>query len=531
MASPELPTGIVSTTSRHSVLELAGVTKLFGQFKALDDVSIRFQAGEVHCLLGENGAGKSTLCNLAFGLYQPDEGELRLGQSRYLPQRPRDAFDAGIAMVHQHFSLVNDMSVVDNLMLGQSKGILDRKKFAADLTELGSLYGLAVAPFARVGDLSVGERQRVEIVKCLMRQPDFLILDEPTAVLLPNEIDSLLDVCSSVAKRGCGVILVTHKLAEITRVANRVSVLRGGQIVAQSDNPAAMIDDLVRAMVGRDLEGLDSLAIKTLGIADSDADQTTTEASHAAGKDVAQFDGICVRDTTGAVRLDNFTLVVRQGEIVGIAGVEGNGQSELGDVVAGLRPTNAGRFHVNGVDLTNRDPAQITAAGVGVVPEDRHRVAAVVEMSLADNLLLNRTGAFSRFGLLRRRAMLEQAEAMIKEFDVRTAGAEVSFGSLSGGNQQKAVLARELTTPGLSFLLAAQPTRGLDVGAVEAVYGMIRAACDGGAGVLLISSELDEILAVADRVVVLYRGKIVGERPAHARFRSQIGAMMAGQQA
>ena len=518
-----------------ALLEMAGVAKRFGGFTALADIDAGFAAGEIHCLLGENGAGKSTLCNLAFGIHAPDAGELRIDGAPYRPEGPRDALAAGIAMVHQHFSLVHDMPVVDNLMLGQARGILDRKGFAARLEALGADYGLSLSPFERVGDLSIGERQRVEIVKCLMREPRLLILDEPTAVLLPDEIGALLKVCRAVAERGCGVVLVTHKLAEIKQVADRVTVLRGGRVVARSEDPAGEIDALVRAMVGRDLGGLDSLAMRSLGMAAEEEGTPQTagnDAADAGGRprapEAAQFDGLTVRDAGGATRLDNFTLIVRRGEIVGVAGVEGNGQSELGDVIAGLTHPDSGRFHAAGRDLTRARPAEVPAAGVGVVPEDRHRVAAIVEMSLTENLFLNRTRAFTRFGLMRRGAMRAAAEEQMARFDVRAAGPDVTFGSLSGGNQQKAVLARELTTPDLTFLLAAQPTRGLDVGAVESVYRMIREACGNGAGVLLISSELDEILAVADRVVVLYRGRIVGERPAHPRYRAEIGAMMAG---
>lgn len=516
-----------------ALLELSAITKRFGAFTALDGIDVAFEAEEIHCLLGENGAGKSTLCNLAFGILSAEEGELRLDGQPYRPRGPRDALAAGIAMVHQHFSLVGDMSVVDNLMLGQARGLLDRKGFAARLEALGARYGLSLAPFARVADLSIGERQRVEIVKCLMREPRLLILDEPTAVLLPDEIAALLKVCRAVAADGCAVVLVTHKLAEIEQIADRVTVLRGGRVVARSTAPAREIDALVRAMVGRDLGGLDSLARKTLGVAggDVDADSDDEAGSAGAGPEVAQFDGISLRDATGVTRLDNFTLSIRRGEIVGVAGVEGNGQSELGDIIAGLLNPDSGRFHVAQRELTAAGPAAITAAGVGVVPEDRHRVAAVIEMSLTENLVLNRTAAFSRFGLLRRGAMREAAAEMMARFDIRAAGADVAFGSLSGGNQQKAVLARELSTRNLTFLLAAQPTRGLDVGAVEAVYRLIREACARGAGVLLISSELDEILAVADRVVVLYRGRIAGERPAHPRHRAAIGAMMAGRAA
>ncbi|MGQ3028509.1 MAG: ABC transporter ATP-binding protein [Ferrovibrionaceae bacterium] len=514
----------------ETLLELAGLTRRFGSFTALGEVDLVLRAGEIHCLLGENGAGKSTLCNLVFGIHAPDAGTMRLGGESYLPTGPQAALAAGVAMVHQHFSLVGDMTVLDNLLLGQARGLLDRRAEAARLVALAAGYGLPLQPFARVADLSIGERQRVEIVKCLMRNPRVLILDEPTAVLLPDEIRSLLDVCRRVAATGCAVMLVTHKLAEIREAADRATVLRAGRVVATSDHPAAEITALVRAMIQRDLGTLDGALATTLGITEGVV-SAGTPIERDPGPDVLQVDGLTVRDATGVTRLDNVTLALRRGEIVGVAGVEGNGQSELGAVLAGLLKPTAGRIFVRDTELTGRDPRAFTAAGVGIVPEDRHHVGAITGMTLTENLFLNRTADFTRFGLLQRGAMRREAEAMMTRFDIRAAGPDVAFGSLSGGNQQKAVLGRELTAANLAFLLAAQPTRGLDVGAVEAVYGLIRQACARGVAVLLVSSELDEILAVAHRVVVLYRGRIVGERPADPSQREAIGALMAGQAA
>ncbi|WP_375464467.1 ABC transporter ATP-binding protein [uncultured Methylobacterium sp.] len=512
-------------------LHLDGLTKRFGTFTALSDVGLALHAGEIHCLLGENGAGKSTLCNLVFGVHAPDVGGMRIDGQSFRPEGPRDALAAGIAMVHQHFSLVDELSVVDNLMLGRTRGLLDRKAWARRVDALAERYGLALAPFARVGDLSIGERQRVEIVKCLMLEPRLLILDEPTAVLLPDEIRSLLAVCRRVAQEGAAVLLVTHKLAEIRDIADRATVLRQGRVAATSDAPAREIDRLVRAMIRRDVDALDPAMAATLGIAEAapPAPPAASPVEAHRGADVLRIDGISARDPDGVLRLDAVTLTLRAGEIVGLAGVEGNGQSELGMVLAGLRRPDGGRLFIGDTDLTVRSPAAFTKAGIGIVPEDRHRVGAISEMSVAENLFLNRTGAFTRWGLLRRGAMREAAAALMERFDVRATGPDATFGRLSGGNQQKAVLARELTAPGLRFLLAAQPTRGLDVGAVEAVYGLIRQASAQGVAVLLVSSELDEVLTVAHRVVVIYRGRIVGERPADSRHRDAIGAMMAGQ--
>ena len=520
--------------SETGALVLGGVTKRFGAFTALADIDVTFTPGEVHCLLGENGAGKSTLCNLVFGIHAPDAGTITLGSAPYRPSGPREALQAGIAMVHQHFSLIDDMSVVDNLMLGQERGLARRRLYAARLEDLATRYGLALAPFARVGDLSIGERQRVEIVKCLIREPRILLLDEPTAVLLPDEIESLLAVVRRVAAEGCAVVLVTHKLAEIRNIADRVTVLRQGRVAATSSSPATEIEALVNAMIQRPLEALDPTMMMTLGLPSSGPLPVAAARPariRAKEPDALQVDGLTVTDATGVTRLDTMTLTIKPGEIVGIAGVEGNGQSELGAALAGLRVPTNGRILIGEDDLTGRAPEDFTAAGMGIVPEDRHLVGSITAMSLTDNLFLDKTRVPTRFGLMRRAGMRKTALAMMETYDIRAAGPDVAFASLSGGNQQKAVLARELTAPNLKVLLTAQPTRGLDVGAVEAVYGLIRAACDRGVAVLLISSELDEILAVADRVLVLYRGRIVGECPAEPGQRKRIGTLMAGQTA
>ncbi|WP_408369849.1 ABC transporter ATP-binding protein [Paraburkholderia aspalathi] len=522
---------------RTAVLRMDGIGKRFGPFQALSDVSLELFAGEVHCLLGENGAGKSTLCNVVFGVHQPDAGSMWLDGEPYQPHSPRDALAHGIAMVHQHFSLVEDVSVLDNLLLGQVRGWLDRKREAQRVRALVADLGLALEPDARVADLSVGEKQRVEIVKCLIREPRLLVLDEPTAVLLPAEIDALLDTCARVVARGCAVVLVTHKLAEIRRIASRATVLQSGRVVARSSTPSADVDALVRAMIQRP------------GTEDRDAGHNVDHTAKPAppkprsaspyGRPIAdealQIDGLTVRDADGVTRLEDCTLVVNRSEIVGIAGVEGNGQSELGAVLAGLQRASAGRFFVQGKDCTQAAPQTLTKAGVGVVPEDRHAVGCVPDMSLTENLFLNRLDDYARHGFMRRRAMRRDARALMQRFDVRAASPDVAFRGLSGGNQQKAVLARELTLEGLAVLVAAQPTRGLDVGAVAAVYEHIRAVRDQGVGVLLISSELDELMAVADRVLVMYRGRIMGTCVPDASQinlqRERIGAWMAGQTA
>ena len=516
-----------AATSAEPLLSLQGITKRFGSFAALSDVSLDIRPGEIHCILGENGAGKSTLCNLVFGVHRPDGGAMRYRGAAFHPSGPADALAQGIAMVHQHFSLVSDMTVVDNVLLGRERGVLKRRDCAEQLAKLAVEYGLPLDPYAKIEDLSVGERQRVEIVKCLIRSPSLFVLDEPTAVLLPDEIAALLEVCRRVASSGRAVVLVTHKLAEIKKIADRVTVLRGGRVVATSSTPAADIDALVRAMIQGNVDTLDSSVASMIGLKPEKAaprDRVAWTISEA-----LQINGLTVKDYQGATRLDNFTLTVDRGEIVGVAGVEGNGQSELTAVLAGMMTPAEGHIYLGDLELTNRSPKQITAAGIGIVPEDRHAVGCITGMSLAENIYLNRLDEFTRFGFLRRGELEDKAGAMMQRFDVRARGPGVLFSSLSGGNQQKAVLAREITVPNLTCLVAAQPTRGLDVGAVAAVYGHIRAACERGIAILLVSSELDELLSVADRIVVLYRGRIMGSCAADPAQREAIGAMMAGQ--
>ena len=509
------------------LLRLRGLSKRFGAVQALADVDLDIHAGQVHCLLGENGAGKSTLCNLVFGVYAPSAGSMHLNSAVHAPANPAQSIASGIAMVHQHFSLVQDMTVVENILLGQQRGLLDRATASQSIERVGAEFGLALSPDRVISSLSVGERQRVEIVKCLIHSPRLVVLDEPTAVLPPGEIAALLQVIKRMASKGCAVVLVTHKLAEIASVAQHCTVMRAGRVVAstamsQTDTSAQM-NQLVRAMVGRDVAALSQAPMK--------ASDPTQIDSVIQPRDVLQIDDLSLTDMHGTLKLENITLSVKPGEIVGIAGVEGNGQSELALILAGLLRPTSGRVFVNKTDLTGRTPKEITDAGVGVVPEDRHATGCIAAMSITDNLLLARLNEFTRFGLLRRAAMRAHAQKLMQDFDVRAASADAPFSSMSGGNQQKAVLARELTLQNLSFLLAAQPTRGLDVGAVEGVYTHIRAAAARGAGVLLMSSELDELLQVCTRIVVMYRGRIAGVLPAAMGNRAAIGALMSGQAA
>lgn len=506
------------------IFQMAGISKHFGDFVALSDIAIGFNAGEVHCLLGENGAGKSTLCNLVFGIHQPTTGSMHYRGEVYEPSGPAAALAMRVAMVHQHFSLINELTVIDNLMIGRKYGVLDRNALARELEKLAEEFGLQIEPMKLISELSVGQRQRVEIIKCLMHRPRLLILDEPTAVLLPEEIAALLELIRTIAANRCAVVMVTHKLAEISKVADQVTVLRSGCIAATSRRPSKELDRLVSAMI----QGKDDANPVQSGFGVTALPPRRNPAKKRA-KEVLQIDSLSKTDHQGVVRLNKVTLTLREGEIVGIAGVEGNGQSELGMILSGLDQPSGGRWFADEKEMTHASPATITQAGVGIVPEDRHLVGSIGAMSLADNLFLNRMNEFARFGLIDRRKRDQRAVEMIDRFDVRSRGPQTPFSSLSGGNQQKAVLARELTTRNLRFLLAAHPTRGLDIGAIETVYTLIREVADSGIGVLLISSELDELIAVADRIVVFYRGEIPGERPAEEKYRAEIGALMSGQ--
>jgi simple sugar transport system ATP-binding protein len=391
---------------------------------------------------------------------------------------------------------------------------------------------LEIDPDDRITDLTAGMRQRVEIIKCLLHDPQLLVLDEPTAVLRPEEVDALLAVCRRVADNGRAVILVTHKLAEIAAVADRTTVLRQGRVVQTTRMQDADMRSLVRAMVGHEIASGDGVLAATLGLAGDEAvtrpERARQPADGTAMPPALELKDISWRDGLGVKRLDGITLTVRANEIVGIAGVEGNGQGELGALLAGLEQASEGEIRIGGVDVSHGSPREVTAAGAGIVPEDRHAVACIPGMSVSENLHLGQLKRFTRWGLLDREAMHAASAALMREFDVRAAGPDAPMSSLSGGNQQKAVLARELSLPSLKFLLAAQPTRGLDVGAVQAVYERIQEARDRGLGVLLISSELNELLAVSDRVAVMYRGRIVGELPASAANREAIGALMSG---
>ena len=467
-------------------------------------------------------AGKSTLCNLIFGLHPPDSGELTLGGAPYRPRGPADALAAGIAMVHQHFSLVPELSVLENLCLGAGWRRFDRGRERARLEATAERFGIVVPFDALVETLSVGQRQKVEILKCLARDPRIVVLDEPTAVLPPGEIDSLLDLIERMAAGGKAILLVTHKLAEITRVADRITVLRRGRVTLQSKGRQVSREALATAIVGEQVADLDAVG------SPGSRRVVRGQSGVPVPPDALMLDGVEIVDGLGIKKVEGLTLLVAAGEIVGVAGVEGNGQTELGLALAGLLPLVAGRYFSGDVELSGATPGAVSAAGVGIIPEDRHALGGILGMAIDDNIFLGALDPFRRGPFVDRKGMRRATEALIEQFDIRCEGPASPFASLSGGNQQKVVLAREITLNTRRLLVAAQPTRGLDIGATRATYGHIQAAARGGAGVLLISSELDDLLSICDRIVVMYRGRIIGGQAAGAYDRQALGGLMSG---
>ena len=480
-------------------LELRGITKRFGRLVANDAIDFELRRGEIHALLGENGAGKSTLMNVLYGLHRPDEGEMLLDGEPVRIDSPRRAISLGIGMVHQHFMLVGVMTVAENLVLGTEphRGpLLDYKAAAARTRELSERFGLAVRPEARVDDLGVGAQQRVEILRALFRGAKVLVLDEPTAVLTAQEAQDLFKVLRTLRDEGTSVVFISHKLNEVLDVSDRVTVLRRGKKIDTVETEGATERSLARLMVGRDV---------LLRVEKQD---------HESGAPVLEVSGLSVTDDRGLPAVRDVSLNVRGGEIVGLAGVDRNGQSELIEALVGLRKPDAGEIRVAGRDVTGASARQMIEAGVGHIAEDRHRRGLVLEFDLAENLsLINyRSPEMSRWGWLSPRKMAARARGVLKEFDVRGGQTDTLASSLSGGNQQKCVIARELTADP-QVLIAAQPTRGLDVGAIEFVHRRLVEQRDQGRAVLLVSLELEEIRSLSDRVLVIYEGEIVAELP------------------
>ena len=495
-------------------LELRGITKRFGSFTANDRISIEVRPGEIHALLGENGAGKSTLMNVLYGLYQPDEGEIVVDGDVKHFRGPGDAMAAGIGMVHQHFMLVPVFTVAENVMLGHEDtkfaGALDLASARAHVRAVADRFGFEVDPDAVVEDLPVGVQQRVEIIKALSRDAKVLVFDEPTAVLTPQETDELMEIMRQLRSDGTAIVFITHKLREVREVADRITVIRHGKVVAEA-SPESSTNELASLMVGRAVE----LTVQ------KDAPQLRDGG--------LSLRDLTIADETGHIVVDRVSLDVQPGEILAIAGVQGNGQTELAESLVGLQSVTSGDISLNGESLIGKQVKQIIDAGVGFVPEDRIEDGLVGSFSVAENLMLNRTGdaAFVSAGTVRRQALTEFAEAKIEEYDIRTRGPHAPAGSLSGGNQQKVVIARELSRE-LSLLVASQPTRGVDVGSIEFIHTRIVEARDAGVPVVLVSTELDEVSALADRIAVMYKGAIIGIVPGNAS-RETLGLMMAGE--
>jgi ABC-type uncharacterized transport system ATPase subunit len=495
-------------------LELAQITKRFGSLVANDAIDLIVEPGEIHALLGENGAGKSTLMNVLYGLYQPDGGQILLDGTPRSFRGPGEALAAGIGMVHQHFMLVPVFTVAENVMLGHEwtsgpLGRLDRKTARAKVRELSERYGLAVDPDALVADLPVGVQQRVEILKALLGNAQVLILDEPTAVLTPQEIDDLIRVMHELRKAGTSIVFITHKLREVKAIADRITVIRRGKVVGDAD-PGASESELAALMVGRDV----SLVV----------DKAPARPAATA----LEVRRLKVADDRGQTTVAGVDFSVASGEIVALAGVQGNGQEELVESLLGLRLPQSGEILIEGADLAGVSIDDILERGVGYVPEDRQHDGIVGGFTVAENLVLDLFGRpeFSRGLSLRINNIESNAQARIAEFDIRPPSSQAPAATLSGGNQQKLVLAREMSRP-LKVFIASQPTRGVDVGAQEFIHKRIVAERDNGTAVVLVSTELDEVLALADRILVMYRGKIIGELPAGAS-RDEIGLMMAG---
>ena len=500
--------------AHENVIEMREITKVFGEFVANDKINLQLRKGEIHALLGENGAGKSTLMNMLAGLLEPTSGEIFVNGKSEKLDSPSRAAALGIGMVHQHFMLVEAFTVAENIILGSeitNKGVLDLKKANADILELSERYGLAVDPTAKIEDISVGAQQRVEILKTLYRGAEILIFDEPTAVLTPAEILELMDIMKTLVKEGKSIILITHKLDEIRAVADRVTVIRRGKSIETVSIEGVSNKDLAEMMVGRSVSFV-------------------TEKEEAKPKDVVlQISDLIVNENRGVPAVKELSLDVHAGEIVGVAGIDGNGQSELIQAITGLRKVKSGSIKIKGREVVGLSPRKITEMQVSHVPEDRHRDGLVLEMMLSENIALQTyyKEPLSNKGVLNYNQINSYARKLMEEFDVRAASELVPACALSGGNQQKAIIAREVDrNPDL--LIVSQPTRGLDVGAIEYIHKRLISERDKGKAVLVVSFELDEILNLSDRIAVIHDGKIQGIVKPSETNKQELGILMAG---
>ncbi len=495
-------------------LAMRGITKQFPGVLANDHIDLDVRPGEIHALLGENGAGKSTLMNILYGLVQPDEGEVLIDGEVIRITGPANAIARGIGMVHQHFMLVPVFTVTENIVLGDetmaNPVVLDTKRADGQIRALADQFGFDVDPRALVGNLSVGIQQRVEILKALYRGARILILDEPTAVLTPQETVEIFAVLRRLAAEGTSIVFISHKLYEVLEIADRITVIRRGRVVGEADPKTATEEDLAEMMVGREVS------------------LTVEKGPATPGDVVLNVDGLTVADDRGSVVVQDCSFEVRAGEILGIAGVAGNGQAELVEAIVGLRHAAGGSTDLAGADVTNHSVRELTGRGLAYIPGDRQRFGLVLSYPIDDNLVLTDYyhQPYSRFGVLNERAISERADELIPAFDIRTPSATVSASTLSGGNQQKVIVAREFSRE-VTLLVADQPTRGLDVGSIEFIHKQIVAKRDAGAAVLLVSAELDEIMELSDRIAVMYRGRLVATLDAAGAEKERVGLIMA----
>jgi len=498
-----------------TVLELRNITKHFPGVLANDNIDLTLEEGEIHALLGENGAGKTTLMNILYGLYQPDQGEVIVRGKKVDIHSPSDAIAVGVGMVHQHFMLVPVFTVTENVMLGEESisfgGFLDRSSAAKRIQQISDQYNLSVEPASYVKDLPVGVQQRVEIIKLLYREADILILDEPTAVLTPQEADELFKIMRSLVEVGKSIIFITHKLREVMDVADRITVIRRGKVIGTTIPAEADQLTLAEMMVGRAVQ---------LEIEKEPAE---------VGETILEVEDLVVLDQRHQVAVDGVSFEVQSGEVLGIAGVQGNGQTEIVEALTGLRKSQEGKLTLLGEDITKASPRRITELSTAHIPEDRQRDGLILSFPVSDNLVMNTyyKPPFTKGVVLDQQKILSNADRIIHEFDIRTPSALTLVGDLSGGNQQKVIVAREFSRP-IKLLIASQPTRGLDVGSVEYIHGRILSKRDEGCAVLLVSSELDEIMALSDRIAVMYRGKIVDIIPIEQATKEGVGLLMAG---